>query len=373
MDESEKKVVMEEMTTKQLFKELCDCKQDEELMQYLKKYEIQQKNWSNYMKEQLALTGLSYEKFGNLCGFSKNTIKSWCEEGVVPRNREHYIKLGFGLNMSEDALNELLLKYGGYPKLYAKDVYDAICIYVLNQHLKNYEDEKYRYSSLRAWEKSYEAFMNCHETSEGCSNENTLDMHEQILSMETDKQFLNYIKEKETVFCTSYSKLINYMEEFIKIRRRDYSENFELISIHALFCMVGLDESFEVAYSKLKKHGIVPKRQQLISFGVAMEMTKAEIDLLLKYANMCPLYVRNRLECIIIYLLNMYERVHPVLTLENAFKMEQLTKNQELRNMYRQVIHKFYEVDDEEEMDDEVSQNLNQFINAKIKQFEYGE
>ena len=99
--------VMTEIS-KILMEELNRCSRDEELLDFLHYYESKQRNWKEFMQEQLFDLELSYEKFGKRCGFSKNTIRSWCVDGVLPRSREHFIKLGFGLDMNEEQLNRLL-------------------------------------------------------------------------------------------------------------------------------------------------------------------------------------------------------------------------------------------------------------------------
>lgn len=359
---------MEDMTTTTLYRELSNCKKDEELVLYLENYEKYQLNWKNYISEQMMITGLSYEKFGNLCGFSKNTIKSWCNEGVLPRNREHYIKLGFGLGMNEEELNHLLTTYGGYPALYAKDVYDAICIFLLQKRTENMEDERYQYGMLKLWYERYEEFCKNHSVNlKFYREEETHSLHREILMQKDEKEFQNFLESHQDIFCCSYSKLIVFMEDYIRIRCKETMEEDKEISAHHLFLEKNLDGSFEVAFSKLKRHGIVPARQLLISFGMAMNMTLKEMNTMLEFANMRSLYVRNRWECIMIYLLQRFGEEHPVVELENAFKMEQITRNPKLRDEYQKIIRYFYELDDGACADDDTSVVLKRFIQEKME------
>lgn len=360
---------MEHMTTTVLYKELMKCKKDKELELYLENYEKQQRNWGMFVSEQMILRGLSYEKMGDLCGFSKNTIKSWCEKGVVPRSREQYIKLGFGLGMNEEELNHLLLNYGGYPELYAKDVYDAICIYFLKQRMQNMQDERYRYSMLKLWYEEYEKFVMEHMANEEFYKEvSTKNMHQELLEKEDEEAFRAFLEKREDVFLSSYSALYTYMENYIKICCKEMELDLQKkMSPHQLFFEKHLDSGFEVAYSKLKNYGIVPSRKQLISFGIAMNMSLKELDRMLEYARMRPMYVRNRWECIYIYLLRQFEQEHPMVVLENAFKMEQMVKSPELRELYQGIINHFYSIEESSIEEDEMTVTLDSFIQEKMK------
>ncbi|MBE5941572.1 MAG: helix-turn-helix domain-containing protein [Lachnospiraceae bacterium] len=360
---------MKQVTTTVLYKELVKCKKDKELELYIENYEKQQLNWGMFISEQMMLRGLSYEKMGDLCGFSKNTIKSWCEKGVVPRSREQYIKLGFGLGMNEEEMNHLLRNYGGYPELYAKDVYDAICIYFLKRRMQNMADERYRYPMLKLWYEEYEKFVLEHKVNEECHKEiSTKNMHRELLAKEDEKAFHAFLEAQRDVFLASYSTLYSYMDNYIAIACKEMEEDLQKkMSPHQLFLEKHLDSGFEVAYSKLKNYGIVPSRKQLISFGVAMNMSLQEMNTMLEYAHMRPLYVRNRWECIYIYLLRQFEEEHPMAILENAFRMEQMVKSPELRKLYQDIINHFYSMDESSIREDDMAVTLDSFIQEKMK------
>ncbi len=360
---------MMKMTTERLYKELSRCRHDEELHSFLKNYEQFQMDWKNYINEQLMITGLSYKKFGDRCGFSKNTIKSWCEEGVVPRSRNQYIKLGFGLGMNEHEINHLLTTYGGYQELYSKDIHDAICIFFLNKQEQNAEGEQYGYEMVKNWYTQYGNFVEKHTIHMQYYNEAaTMDFTREIAMKKSQKEFLRYVEENKDVFSHIYSRLIIFMEDWIQIRIKECMEDsIKKVSAHQLFQRKHLDGSFEVAFSKLKRHGILPTRQQLIQFAVAMNMTRNEIDYMLGLANMSPLSVRNRAECILLYLLQQFENRHPDVELENAFKMERITRSPEVRNQFQKVIRHFYDEDDVEYEEDELDNELAIFIEEGMK------
>ncbi|MCI7062102.1 MAG: hypothetical protein MR965_07855 [Lachnospiraceae bacterium] len=343
-----------------LFEELNKCNKDHELLTFIDTYENKQRSWQNYIRECLFDLELSYEKFGKMCGFSKNTVKSWCVQGIFPRSREQFIKLGFGMKMNEEEINRLLQNYGGYSALYAKDVYDAICIYVLQQHQKYPEDPSYQYAAIPEYQKLYAQLLNGHEfDQEYRERETTAAMHEALLTMENQKDFNDFMKTHLHIFRGTHSKLIEYMESYIQMRGKGHYEEEDQRSIHQLAQRFIKPQGFEVAYSKLKRHGILPERNMLIDFGVGMTMTLAEINHLLELAQMRNLDVRNRYECIMIYLFNKHERNNPMLSLDNAYALKEVSNDPEVIRQCDEIIEYFYQLDEEgmleEEGDDEKS------------------
>lgn len=335
-------------TSKILLQELEKCQRDEELQQFLCNYEKKQRNWQEYIREILFDLELSYEKFGKRCGFSKNTIKSWCENGVFPRSREHFIRLGFGARMTEEELNALLQNYGGYGALYAKDVYDAICIYVLQQREKNPEEDIYGYHVLEEYRKLYQDQLEYRKfDSDYRCRESTDYMHETLLSLKDEKQFQDFMESHLDIFCATHSKLIDFMDTYIRMRGREHEEGDSPRSLHQLTKRFRKPQGFEVAYSKLKRHGILPERRMLIDFGVGMNMTLVELNHLLELAQMRPLDVRSRYESIMIYLFHKHERNHPTLSLDNAYNLKKVTDDPEMLKSCERVIEEFYRMDEE--------------------------
>ena len=351
--------VMTEIS-KILMEELNRCSRDEELLDFLHYYESKQRNWKEFMQEQLFDLELSYEKFGKRCGFSKNTIRSWCVDGVLPRSREHFIKLGFGLDMNEEQLNRLLQDYGGYASLYAKDVYDAICIYVIRQRKEHPGDEAYSYPALVHYRERYEAMCQGHSFDQEYRDRVTTGvMHEKLLLIADEWEFDAFMTEHMDIFRGTHSKLIDYMENYIKMRGGARYEGEEAQSLHQLARRFEKPQGFEVAYSKLKRHGILPERNMLIDFGIGMTMTLAEINQLLELAQMRPLDVRNRYECIMIYLFHNHENANPMLSLDNAYSMKEVTQHPEILKHCEEIITYFYQMEEEgileEEGDDDKS------------------
>lgn len=55
----------------------------------------------------------------------------------MPQNRETFIKIGLGFRLTLDEFNDLLMRYGKYPRLYGKNMEDAVCIFVIHHYPKD--------------------------------------------------------------------------------------------------------------------------------------------------------------------------------------------------------------------------------------------
>lgn len=354
--------------------ELNDCKNDEELREFLKDNEKNCINWKKYINNLVDISGMSYEKFANKCGFSKNTIKKWCLNGMKPQNRKAFIKLGFGLKMNVLEINTLLSKYGQYSELYPKDIYDAICIFVINKRENNWDDERYQYSSLEKWIKKYENMVSNYKLSKN-RQKDILDTKAFYLKLEDineDEEFEKFMYENKDVFFSSFLKLSNYINDFIKARIRNKSyEVDEKYSFHKIMKESNLGIKYEKMISNLNTKGIVPPREALIVIGISLNMTLKDINTMLKLAYMKELYVKNKVECIIIYALNDICRKNPYIELDNAIILEEITSDVELKKEYTKFIDSFIEtIDDEcyEDQKDELLEYIRKVLeNFKVK------
>lgn len=311
-------------------------------------------SWKNYINYLLESNGGKYTRFADKIGFSKNTVKKWCVEGKKPQNRDAFIKIAFGLNMNLEQTNHLLQKYGSYSRLYPKDLYDAIIIYVIQKRQGDFDNPSYSYDSIKKWnEKLADIRREVHEK----YKENQLKLlngktlstvmaHQNIVSINDDSDFENYIIQNKEVFFNSYRKLIRFIDDFIKIRANEYEQihdrDEEAFSLHALVKKKGLGDSLEVALSQLRTKRILPKRNQLITIGVLLNMVEQDINTMLELANMQQLYPRDQLDAMMIFLLTNAVEENPDLELKNALSYIQGGSNRQLRERYRAEAERFY-------------------------------
>lgn len=335
-----------------------------DLIEYIRQENDNFLNWQFYINQQLQLRGCSYEKFGKMVGFSKNTIKSWCCNGTMPRSRDMFIRLAFGLKMNVEETNELLTKYGKYSALYAKDLYDAITIYIINQRVDNWDDERYCYDSLEKWKNKFEEIFKAHQVNpKYYYDPQTIGVYNDITGIADDSAFEEYILSNKEVFFSSYSGLICFIDDFIQIRLSEKNDIDETkYSWHKYVTEKGLDSSFEIMISRLKHDGLLPRREQLIALGIHLNMVANDINKMLSLANMKELYARDMAESLIMYLLRNAEIADPDLQLNNAWKYVMSTSDRKLKREYQDIIERYYSDDTNDDWSEEGIEDLSEYI-----------
>lgn len=340
-----------------------------DLINYIKQEKDYFLNWQFYINQQLQLRGCSYEKFGKMTGFSKNTIKSWCCNGTLPRSRDMFIKLAFGLKMNVEETNELLVKYGKYSALYAKDLYDAIIIYVINQRVNDWNNDNYSFDSLEKWVHRFEDILKVHKVNYKYYNDpKTIGIFNDISEINDDTAFEDYVLSKKDIFFSSYSGLICFIDDFIDIRLSEKEDEMgeEKYSWHKYATEKGLDSSFEIMISRLKHDGLLPRREQLIALGIHLNMVANDINKMLSLANMKELYARDMAESLIMYLLRNAEITDPDLQFNNAWKYVMTTSDRKLKKEYQDLIERYYGEDSADDWDEDGIEDLAEYLKEMI-------
>ena len=93
------------------------CESLVELQEILSKNSNYYKDWKQYINRLVERKHMNYVQLSKACHCSRNTVKKWCREGAMPQNRETFLKIGLGLRLNLEEFNELLLRYGRYPRL----------------------------------------------------------------------------------------------------------------------------------------------------------------------------------------------------------------------------------------------------------------
>ena len=136
-------------------------------------------------------------------------------------------------------------------------------------------------------------------------------------------------------------------------------------SLHALAQQKGLNKTLENAISMLKQNRILPKRHQLITLGVLLNMTEQDINFMLNLANMLPLYPRDQIDALMIYLLSKAVEENPELESSNAMAYLEYGFNLALRKRYRDYLDRYFQLD-LAEFDSDLD-NIAQYISDQIK------
>lgn len=307
------------------------CEDTDDLRQVLRLYDQYYLCWQTFINHALDASGLSYAQFAKKCGISGNTLKKWCVSGGAPRSRSTYIKIGFGLGMREKEIDQLLVRYGGYHGLYAKDLFDAACIFTLQQGGTYWDAEKL-YSRCSG------------EAPDASEQTETIHLHQRLCELAGPEHFLAFVQANQEWFTGKPEKLCQYIRDFLHMRQWELA-NIEgrSFSFHAWAGEVGLPSRFEKILSNLFQHGRVPRREQLIALGLHLDMTPDSLNHMLELSNMEGLCARNRLECILIYVLQKIDLLYPDLSFSNAQQLLQITKNPALRASCQHVVKEYVE------------------------------
>ena len=338
---------MKYINTIDMYEQVINCEEIDEIKKIINRYSPYYSRWRDYINDILLNNGLSYEKLGRICGFSKNTIKSWVKDNKVPKSREMFIKLGLGLRCSIHEMNYILQRYGKYPKLYSKSLEDAICIYVISHYPKDEETNAYvEYKKLKEKYLSIIKTKNKRKFLHDSSNE-TMDMEREIIGTKDEDAFMEFVRENEVEFINSYYKLIDYISAFVK------AENMNS-SYHSLIIGKGMDKGYEKMISNLRNWGEVPNRKRLIALGITLNMSLTEINRMLNYANMERLCPKDKIEFIILFVLANIDVENPYYEINHAVLVARYTENSQIKEQCNKLLTELVGLKNSEEIREDV-------------------
>ncbi len=330
-----------------MYEQVINCEEIDELKEIINKYSPYYSAWRDYINDILLRNSMSYEKLGNMCGFSKNTIKSWVKDNKVPKSREVFIKLGLGLRCNLHEMNYILQRYGKYPKLYSKSLEDAICIYVISHYPKDEKENAYKiYLDMK--QKFLEEIKVKNKRKFLTESQNkTVDMENKIITMKDKEEFASFIKSNEVEFMNSYYKLVDYISAFVR------TENLGS-SYHSLVVGKEMDKGYEKMISNLKNWGEVPNRRRLINLGITLNMSLAEINQMLSYANMEKLCPKDKIECIILFVLANIDVTSPYHEINHAVLVAKYTENREIKQQCNNLLTELIGLKNSDEIREDV-------------------
>lgn len=338
---------MKHVNTTDMYFQVINCEEIDELKQILNKYSPYYSNWRDYVNNVMLTNGLSYEKLGKKCGFSKNTIKGWVKNNCMPKSRENYIKFGMGLRYNLQEINFVLQRYGKYPRLYSKSLEDAICIYIISHYPKDESINPYdEYEKIKA------NFLDILKTKNkrkflADSPNSTMDIEKKIIGFSNEKELMDFVRKNEVEYLNSYYKLIDYIEAYVK------AENLGG-SYHSLIENEKLDKGFEKMISNLKNWGEVPNRQRLMALGIKLNMSCLEINQLLWYANMEKLCPKDKIECIILYVLSNLDVANPTYQTNHMALVSAYSDNPHIEEQCKNLLVELTGLKTSEEIQEEV-------------------
>lgn len=278
-------------------------------------------SWPQHYTALLNESGLSYAALAARTGLSRNTLRRWCTQKSAPRCRETYIRLGFGFAMTAEQTSRLLVRYGGYPPLYAKDLFDAVCIFLLGRGCTDF-------SAAQA------LYARCMEPEDGCVTADTAYTAGQLRTLTTQEEFMRFAAQNGALFHDAHPQLRQYLADRLRAKGFDAATG-TVQSIHSMFADSGIPARFEKDISALMTRGVVPRREKLIALCVHLGLLCEEIDTMLSLAGMEPLCAKNRLECILIYALQQLQLTHPEISADNAAQLLAVTRSRQAQEQCR--------------------------------------
>lgn len=165
-----------------------------------------QEEWSRKVNEIITENKYKKTKFAELCGVSRVTVDKWCK-GVLPKNRETFLRIGMVAGYDIEKMNQLLQRYGQYPALYSKSLEDCICIFVISH---NYGDETlimYKYILNKIKESIIRD-----EDAEEVENISTIKFDSKLSEVRDEDGLEQFITDNIAMFANAYHKFYAYVK-----------------------------------------------------------------------------------------------------------------------------------------------------------------
>ena len=272
--------------------EIAKCEDIEDLKQQIfPLLNSQQEQWKLKVNEIISSNGFNKMSFANACGVSRVTVDKWCK-GAIPKNRETFLRIGMAAGYDRKQIDQILQRYGRYPKLYSKSLEDCICIYIINKGLGKDALEE------------YDLILNMIKDSLGKStataeDASTVLIDERLAQVKDKEDLSRFITENAAVFSSAYYKFYAYVKMCIKANYEGYAGSiFELAESQEW------SSSLRQCVSAIRQNKWYPTRNKIISLGLHLSMDHDQIDEMLELAHMEPLCAKNIFESVIMFILD---------------------------------------------------------------------
>lgn len=227
--------------------------------------------------------------FAKLCGVSRVTVDKWTK-GSLPQNREMFIRIGFAAHYNIPQMNIFLQKFGRYPALYALSLDDSVCMFVLNSKTLPHDYDTYIsvLNHLKEQILPGEGMTETFETGKAFGN---------IMKLLTEAELQDYIQKNIGVYRSAFTKMYQYIEYFLKLNSMD------MINPGINSIVIEWPSSMKKCVYDIRNKVWYPQRNKIISLGLLLNMNLEQLNELLAFAKMTPLYSKNPLEGAIMYAL----------------------------------------------------------------------
>lgn len=253
--------------------------------------------WSEKLEQILSENSYTCRQLAELCKVSEPAVRKW-RKGVLPQSRDMYIRIGFAARYDLEKMNAFLKRYGKCPQLYVKSLEDSVCIFVLQSD-----------SLAHTYETYLDLLGLIRQEIQGTAAAErptftTTHLSEYFSSVRTKEEMIDFAKANAPSYRQAYFRLYSYIIAFLQINIQNEVENDKdkrKGSFNSMAKESGWSSSLRHCISEIRNKRWFPLRHKVISLGLHLNMDTEEINRMLEYAQMDPLYVKNPVEAAIIW------------------------------------------------------------------------
>lgn len=275
------------------------CESQQEFEQLVEENISYFKSWEEHINSLMKEKGLNVNIISERCGLSESTARRYLKE--IPPKRKYVIEFAVLLKLSYLQTNNLLTRWAKYERLNAKNIEDAIWIFIINR--KNCENPEEAFNELKERfdllideiDNYYSCKLSIREKAVPVG---TRQMESKILSAQTIIEFENVMGELAEGFKTRNQRLLDYINNLVNSCGNSanelFSEDVKFRNHH---------------YQQLRnlENNKSTDRMYLITLGLKLNCTSDGINDLLEVAGMSPLCSKDKLEsAIYFYLEDLY-------------------------------------------------------------------
>lgn len=283
-------------------------------------YNYRTKRWKQEVKDLRDKTGISFEEVCEYIGIPRDRLPGFYRR--LPKTRRTYIGIGMAYKVSLKTINRWLTKYGGKRKLYPKEALtDLIWIYLINScHVDRYSDRNYFNCYEECRDNIHKIYTEINTQVFIEEETDTVEMTDNLsrVAFDTDyRQLKLFVRSNIGAFNSAYSKPRAFLKLFISNILRVKNEHKTKGRPWTLNSLRGyLDDSMINYITARNKEGPRSKKSH-IAMGMALGMTKDDLDTYLQLMGYAPLDPTHLEEGVLINLLNRWDHQHP---LQHRFK-----------------------------------------------------
>lgn len=266
-----------------LFKNQLSLQEIEDIKDYkdfLEKNKDAYSSWQVHLQELINQAHLSEKEavkmFQKKIGVDKKTVKSWLTK--IPVQRKYVIWIAACLDLGVEETNRLLTRYAKSYQLYAKDPYDYILLFQLENGCSEGLTLSEQYKILqREYDKRFAYY-----SPTAREEYSTAILTKELLQIHNSQEILRYFDENMFMFKKINRKLVNSIDRWIA--GRSLNEILGQIDDHH-------KNQLNQLVSQLRNGKKYPSRSGLITLAIALTMPLENINDLLcdaGYEKLCP-------------------------------------------------------------------------------------